>query len=619
MNANLQKFVQQISYLPRTLNLIWGAARGWTIAWAILLVLQGILPAAAVYLTRLLVDSLVTAIRSGGSWESTRPTLIFAALMAGTMLLIELAQGASSWIRTAQAEFIRDHLSALTQQKSVAVDLAFYDSPEYHDHLERARSELSNRPLALLESSGSLLQNLITLLTMGALLIPYGVWLPFALFVSTLPAFFVVLRFNQRHHDWWKNTTSSRRRTQYYDAMLTSSPYAAELRLFDLGSYFQSAYQLLRSQLRSQRLKLSRNQTIGHLGAGLIAVLMSGAAMIWMVWRALHGLVTLGDLALFHQAFSRGQSLMESLLSNMGQIYSNTLFLGTLFEFLDLKTSVVDPPNPIPVAAKLSHELSFKDVAFRYPGSERAALKNFNLTVPAGQIVAIIGPNGAGKSTLVKLLCRFYDPETGSIELDGLDIRNLSLKELRSFSTVLFQWPVHYQSSAADNIAVGESHAQLRTAEIEAAARSAGAHEFIARLPQQYNTHLGTWFANGTELSTGEWQRLALARAFLRRAQLIILDEPTSALDSWAEADWFERFRILAKDRTAIIITHRLTIARRADVIHVMDTGRIVESGTHNELISQNGLYAQSWTKQIESEPLETVLPRSLRSAGARL
>jgi ATP-binding cassette subfamily B protein len=616
--ANLHKFVRQISYLPRTLSLIWAAARGLTIAWATLLVVQGILPAAAVYLTRALVDSLVAGIRSGASWENVQPSLFFSALMAGTVLITELSQGASSWIKTAQAEYIRDYLSALTQQKSVAVDLAFYDSPEYHDHLERARSELSNRPLALLESSGSLLQNLITLITMGALLIPYGIWLPLALFASTLPAFFIVLRFNQRHHNWWQYTTSDRRRTQYYDAMLTSSPYAAELRLFDLGPHFQSAYQALRKTLRNQRLKLSRSQMMGRLGAGLIGVVVSGAAMIWMVWRALHGLVTLGDLALFYQAFSRGQTLMESLLSNMGQIYSNTLFLGTLFEFLELKARVIDPPNPTPVPTKLSNGVCFRDITFRYPTSERAALKHFTLSVPAGQIVAIIGPNGAGKSTLVKLLCRFYDPESGHIEIDGIDIRNFSLKELRALSAVLFQWPVHYQATVAENIALNDSHAQSDTERLIATARGAGAHEFIERLPKSYRTHLGTWFANGTELSVGEWQRIALARAFLRRAQLMILDEPTSALDSWAEADWFDRFRVLARDRTAIIITHRLTIARRADMIHVMDAGRIVESGTHNDLMIQNGLYAKSWTKQIESKPVESMIPRSLRSARGR-
>jgi ATP-binding cassette, subfamily B, bacterial len=599
----LRSFFAQLMYLPWTLRLIWTAARGWTLAWAILLVVQGLLPAAIVYLTRLLVDGLVAAIGTGGSWESLRPVMWLAALMAGVMLLIELMQSISSWIRTAQAELIRDYLSGLVHEKAMAVDLAFYESPEYHDRLDRARNDLTNRPPALLESGGNLLQNAITLLAMGALLTPYGVWLPIVLLASTVPAFYIVLHFNWRFHRWWERTTSDRRRGQYYDTMLTHSAVAAELRLFDLGPHFRSVYQTLRQRLRTEQLKLARDQSLARLGAGGVGVLIACGALAWMVWRALQGLVTLGDLALFYQALNRGQSLLRSLLENAGQIYANTLFLGNLFEFLELEAQVVDPPQPFPAPTALREGLRFQRVTFCYPGSEGAILQNFNLTIPAGQIVAIVGANGAGKSTLLKLLCRFYDPQAGCIMLDGVDIRNLSLRELRRMLTVLFQWPVAYQTTAAQNIAMGDLAADPSIAELESAARSAGAHAIIARLPQGYDTRLGKWFAHGTDLSAGEWQRLALARAFLRRAPIIVLDEPTSALDSWAEADWFDRFRVLANGRTAIIITHRFTIARRADMIHVMDAGRIVESGPHDDLLAQGGLYARSWFVQVQAGP----------------
>jgi ATP-binding cassette subfamily B protein len=251
----------------------------------------------------------------------------------------------------------------------------------------------------------------------------------------------------------------------------------------------------------------------------------------------------------------------------------------------------------------LREGIRFQRVSFCYPGSERAILHNFDLTIPAGQIAAIVGANGAGKSTLLKLLCRFYDPQAGCITLDGIDLRRLALGELRAMLSVLFQWPVPYQATAAQNIAFGDLAAEPSPAQLESAARSAGAHEMITRLRQGYDTPLGKWFANGVELSVGELQRLALARAFLRRAQIIVLDEPTSALDSWAEADWFDRFRILAQGRTAIIITHRFTIAKRADMIHVMDSGRMVESGTHDDLLAQGGLYAQSWFAQVQTSP----------------
>jgi ATP-binding cassette subfamily B protein len=312
------------------------------------------------------------------------------------------------------------------------------------------------------------------------------------------------------------------------------------------------------------------------------------------------GIVTLGDLALFYQAFNRGQSLLRTLLGNIGQIYSNALFLGNLFEFLDLEPQVVDPSQPRPVPSRLHQGIRFRDVTFRYPGSARAVLEHFTFTIPAGKIVAVVGANGAGKTTLTKLLCRFYDPEAGSIELDGHDIRHLSLAALRRMITILFQFPVPYYVSAAENVAMGDVAAAPGAPDIEAAARRAGAHDAIMRLPQGYATQLGKWFADGAELSAGEWQRLALARAFLRQAEVMILDEPTTFLDSWSEIDWFDRFRELANGRTALLITHRFTIARHADIIHVMEQGQMVESGCHDELLAQGGLYAQSWTAQVQ-------------------
>lgn len=585
----------------RALALIWQAARGWTISWAILLVSQGLLPVFLVYLTRLLVDSLTAAIGSGGAWENLQPLLGIGALLAGIMLLMECLQSASDWIRTAQSELIQDHISSLVHRKSTTVDLSFYESPEYYDRLERARSDARTRPLALLESGGSLLQNAVTLLAMAIVLISYGIWLPFLLLLSTLPGFSVVLRFNQRFHQWWENTTPDRRRTQYYDVMLTHGAVAAELRAFSLGDHFRLAYQALRRRLRTEHLRLTQQRSLARLSANAMALLVAGGAMSWMLWRASQGFATLGDLVLFYQAFTQGQSILRSLLGNLGQIHANSLFLGNLFAFLDLQPQIVDPPKPIPAPVTLKREIRFRRVNFRYPGSERMVLQDFDLAIPAGQVVAIVGANGAGKSTLVKLLCRFYDPEAGRIELDGVDIRDLAIAELRRFITVLFQVPVTYHATAAQCIAMGDLSAAPGAEEIEAAARGAGAHAIIARLPRGYDTLLGKWFAEGAELSVGEWQRIALARAFLRRAQLIILDEPTSFMDSWAETDWLGRLRTLADGRTAIVITHRFTTATQADMIHVMHNGQIVESGSHGELLHHGGLYAESWTAQMKA------------------
>ncbi len=572
------------------------------LAWIVLLVIQGLLPVASVYLTRLLVNSLVAIAGKGMEWESIRLILVPGVLMAGVLLLTEFLRSAIEWVRTAQSELVQDHISTLVHEKSVTVDLGFYESSEYYDHLNRARSDASGRSLALLENSGSLLQNSITLLAMAAILLPYGIWLPAFLLFSTLPAFYVMLRLNRHHHQWWQRTTTDRRWLQYYEVLLTNSAVAAELRLFNLGSYFQLAYQTLRQRLRTEHLKLVKAQSLGRLGAGVIALGISGVAVAWMARQALLGIITLGDLALFYQAFTQGQSLMRSLLGNLGEIYKNSLFISDLFEFLRLESKIVSPAKPLPTPLALKQGIRFGQVTFRYPGSERAVLADFDLTIPAGKIVAIVGDNGAGKSTLIKLLCRFYDPEAGSIELDGTNLRDFSVEELRSLITVLFQFPIPYYVTAAQNIALGDLAAAPSAAEIEAAARGAGVHETIERLPQGYDTLLGKWFPGGAELSGGEWQRLALARSFLRRAQIIILDEPTSAMDPWAEFDWLERFRTLANGRTALVITHRFTLAMRADIIHVMRNGQIVESGNHDELLAQGGLYAQSWTAQMQSD-----------------
>jgi len=379
---------------------------------------------------------------------------------------------------------------------------------------------------------------------------------------------------------------------------MTTAEAAAEIRIFALGKYFQSNHKDLRRRLRGERLRLTRRQVLGELAASLIALLIVGGALLLMVWRTLMAVITPGELALIVAAFNQGQGLMRTLLENAGQLYGNSLFLGNLFEFLALQPVIKDGPRRM---SDMNVAIDFKRVSFSYPDATGKALDDFTMTIPKGKIVALVGPNGAGKSTLLKLLCRFYDPDEGVIEIDGQDLKEIVVDDLRRMITVLFQQPFHYNATVEENILYGDLKLVPSEWDVEAAIRAAGAEEVVARLPQHDQTLLGRWFAGGTELSVGEWQRIALARAFLRRAPIIILDEPTSALDPWAEADWIERFRELATGRTSIIITHRFTTAMHADVIHVMDRGRIIESGSHQRLLEQHGLYAESWTRQISS------------------
>ncbi len=593
-------------YLPRALRMVWQAAGGWTIAWMLLLLFQGILPVASVYLTKGVVNSLVTAMKGGGSWESIRPTLLYVLLIALVLLLTMGLRSLNTWVRTAQSELVKDYISNLIHEKAVELDLAFYETPSYYDQLHRARVDAMSMPLALMENLGSLVQNAITLMAMVAVLVPYGIWIPLLLLVGTFPALFVVLRYTLRFNRWRLENTMAVRRTYYYDWMLTERENAAELRLFNLGDYFRLAFQKIRKRLRGELIDLTRNQALAELAAGALGLLSLGATMAWMMWRAIRGYVTLGDVALFYQAFSQGQRMMNTLLNNTGELVRNTLFLENLFEFLSLEPSVVEPDQPVSPPQTTPPSIDFKNITFRYPGSRRTALKDFFITLEAGKITALVGENGAGKSTVIKLLCRFYDPETGQVLLEGIDLRHLPLAWLRNQITVLFQEPVHYHATAAENISVGHLAAKPAMAEIEAAARAAGADISIRRLPEGYETLLGKWFG-GAELSVGEWQRVALARAFLRRSPIVILDEPTSSMDSWAEIDWLTRFRKLVEGQTTLIITHRFTTARYADVIHVMAEGRVIESGSHETLLTQGGRYAESWLKQIrEVEPSHT-------------
>jgi ATP-binding cassette, subfamily B, bacterial len=599
IRTRLRMNSDQPRHLVRALRMVWDAARLWTVLWLTLLIVQGLLPVVSVYLTRDLVNALTVALRAEPTWNSFKFVLPYAVGMALVLLLTELFNYASGYVRSVQGEMVRDHISGLIHKRSVSADMALYDSPNYYDRLYRAQNQALDRPLSLLENMGNVFQNTLTLIAMVAVLKPYGIGIQFALLASSLPAFYVVLHHRLKFHEWRIKNTENERRTWYYNWLLTDRETAAEMRIFNLGGHFQSLYQSVRANLRNERKQLAWNQSLAEVATATIALIITGAAMIWMLWNAVEGSLTLGDLALFYQAFQKGQGVMGSLFVNMGEIYSNSIFLNDLFEFLDHEPQVTEPAEPVAVPAKLKDGICFENVTFHYPGSEQVALSGFNLSVPAGRIVAIVGSNGAGKSTLVKLLCRFYDPAEGRILMDGIDLRRLELKELRRQITILFQEPVYYHNTFTENIALGDLMAKVDPERIALAAQAAGADTIAEGLPNEYDTLLGKWFKGGTELSVGQWQRVALARAYWRQAPLLVLDEPTSAMDPWAEHDWLQRFRELAAGHTTLIITHRFTTAMYADIIHVVESGRVVESGSHAELLALGGRYAQSWRDQM--------------------
>ncbi len=605
---NLSLMFSRLRLVGRGLQLVRESAGKWAVAYLVLLVLQGLAPAAVLPISKWIVDAIAVVLTEGASPENVQPVVFYGSLLAGIFLLLRIFSSVNAWISTAQSELVQDHVRHLIHEKASLIDYGFYEQSEYFDMLMRADSQASQRILGLIQNVGVLVSNSVTLLSIAALLIQYTFWLPLVLVLSTLPALSVVLRHNRIYHNWWRRTTPLHRWAGYFNGLLTQRGSAAEVRMLQTSGVFRERYAELRKRLRTERLRLMRKQLVSSFVAAIGGLVILGGSMVWMFRRAMTGMGTLGDLALFYQAFNQGQSLMQSLMSSTGQIYTNTLFLKDLFEFLDQQSVLRDPEEPVAVPRPLQSGIVFDDVTFTYPGGNHPALENFNLHIPAGKVVAIVGENGAGKSTLSKLLCRFYDPDSGCVTWDGHDLRDFAQDELRRAISIMFQAPVQYQATVAENIAIGQ---QATDEDVRAAAQGAGIEERILRLPKGYDSMLGRLFAEGTELSGGEWQRIALARAFLQQSPLLLLDEPTSFMDSWAEQAWLERFRVLVKGRTAVIITHRFSAAMQADLIFVMRRGQVIEEGTHEELLRQSGFYAASWEAQHSEDdhPTEAVRP----------
>lgn len=588
-----RKAARRFPLLPRTVALVWSAAPGWNLAWLLLLSVQSMIPVGQVHLTRVLVNGLAAAIGKGLTWDNARAPLFAAGLMGGLFVLGQGLQSLAGWVSVVQSETVRDKLSLRLHDQSIAIDYRHFDDPDFYDRLYRARAGGAELPLAQVANLGSLFQSALTLIAMAAVLLRYGLWVPVALLIGTIPTLFITMHNSRRLYRWARESTPRQRRIWYYDWLLTARENAAELRHFGLGEFWKSAYQAERGKLRAERIAIVRRQAAGQFAAGVTGLLAAGGALLWTGSRVLLGALTLGDIALFAQAFNQGQSLMRSLLQNAGQTYTNLLYLGDFFDFLDLEPTARAESGAVPPSDALPVSLRLENVWFTYPGSQEPTIKDLSLSLEGGMVTAVVGDNGAGKSTLVKLITRLHDPQQGRILWNGRDVRDFSPDDLRRRITVLLQVPMQYQETVTMNVRLGNLDAD--EPRVRGAAESSGAARFVEHLPRRYDTLLGRWFEDGVDLSTGEWQQLALARAFARPASLYLLDEPTSALDAWAEADWYARLERARAGRTTLVITHRLTTAQQADVICVMVGGRIVESGNHKELMIAGGRYAEAW------------------------
>lgn len=600
VNSEKSKFsATKFNVWKRTFKLIISSVPGLTFLWGILLIIQGFIPGFTIYLTKLTIDSFMSERNNPNHSLYFNETVLFFLITGLLLLLAEALKYLTEWVRAIKAEKFSDYIKNLIHIKSAEVDLEFYESPEYHDLMEQARGESQSKPLLLLDNVGTIIQSSIVLISFGIILFSYGWAIPILLLIGAIPSLYISLKLDQIYHRWWKNTAQDRRWLMYFDAMLSHSSTAAEMRLFDLSQNFRGQYQHLRSKLRTEKMAHLNRQFWGKSLSGSLPLLTAAGSIGWIALGVFSNTASFGDLAVFYQVFSRGQLILSSLLGGVGQILSNSLYLESLFLFLDLKSKIATSEQTLKFPAVIKKGVHFNHISFRYPNETRVAISDFSLFIPTGKKIAIVGINGAGKSTLIKLLCRFYDPEAGSIEIDGIDIRNFEVKELRENISVLFQTPVQFHASVAESIALGNLNALPDMEAIMLASKQAGADAFVSKLPDKYLTLLGKWFVSGCELSGGEWQKIAVARAYFRQAPIVILDEPTSFMDSWGEADWFDRYREMLKDRTSLIVTHRFTIAMRADIIHVINDGQIIESGNHSELLKINGFYAESWRSQL--------------------
>lgn len=601
-NPSLLHKLRQSLRTDRALRFVWQAAPGWTVAGVFLLFIQGLLPLATLYLIKLIVDAAAAGIGGATGLEAFRGIAILIGLAGAVALLNSLCQLAVNFVREGQTQIVTDHMYGVLHAKSVAVDLAYYENPEYFDNLHRAQQEGPFRPTMIVNGMLQLGQNTISLAAVAGLLLAFNWGISVVLFAAAIPGVLVRIKFAGKHYQWQRKRTQTERKAYYFNRILTGDTHAKEVRLFGLNRIFMDRFRGLRDTLRKEKLDLSRQRAVADFWAQAGATVAVFGAFGYIAYHTIQGTITIGDMVMYYQAFQRGMGFLQGILGGLSDLYENNLFLSNLYDFLSLKPQVEKPVDPLPVPIPLRRGLHFKGVHFQYPGATTPALRDITFSIRPGEVAALVGENGSGKTTLIKLLCRLYDPSRGSIAWDGRDLKAVDPEALRKQISVIFQDYVKYHMTLRENIWLGNIDlGKGDDTAIEVAARRSGAYRVLARLPRGYDTVLGKWFEEGVELSIGEWQMVALARAFLRDAQVIVLDEPTSALDARAEYELFKKFKQLMSGRTAVLISHRFSTVRMADRIFVLNGGRLIEAGTHNELMALGGQYAELYRKKARN------------------
>jgi ATP-binding cassette, subfamily B, bacterial len=591
----VRKSLSVFRYSGKALGLVWTTSRTLTITLAVLTLIGGLLPGAIAYIGKLIVDSVVLAARSGLVSDRSL-ALNYVAVEAGAIVALAASQRGLVVCQQLLRVLLGQRVNVLILEKALTLDLAHFEDSEFYDKMTQARSEASSRPLALISRIFGLGQSALTLLTFSGLLLKLSIWAVLVLIVAAIPSFIAETRFSEHAFRLFRWRSPETRQQNYLETLLAREDYAKEVQLYQLGPMLLQRYRDTFARLYGEDAKLTIQRGVWGYGLGLLSTAAFYGAYAWIVIEAIVGTITLGEMTMYLVVFRQGQSTFASALTSIGGMYEDNLYLANLYEFLE---------QPVPqskgevIKGTAQDGIRFEHVSFSYPGSQQPVLKDISLHLQPGEKLAIVGENGSGKTTLIKLLTRLYIPSSGKILLDGVDLNEWDIDVLRRRIGVIFQNFVQYQFTVGENVGVGNVAHLYDRDEWENASDKGMAKPFIDVLPQGFSTQLGRWFKGGQELSGGQWQKIALSRAFMRsEADILVLDEPTAAMDAEAEMNIFNHFRSLTKDKMVVLISHRFSTVRMADSIIVMAGGEIVEQGSHEQLLEANGRYAYLFSLQ---------------------
>ncbi len=596
LRQNLRQALSLFQYNGRAVALVWATSRSLTLILAFLTLVAGLLPAVVAYAGKLIVDGVVLASQSGLKSDLWM-TLAYLSLEAVVVELLAISRKGLTVCQSLLRALLGQKVSAMILKKALTLNLVHFEDSEFYDKLSQARRGASTRPLSLVRRTFELIQDLLSLVTYGVLLLQFSVWTVVVLLVATVPAFVAETRFAGQAFRLFCWRTPESREQGYLESLITWEDSAKEVKLYQLGSMLLERHRFIFERIYGEDRDLTLRRGLWGYLMGLLSSAAFYAIYVWIVVEAIAGRISLGDMTMYVMVFSRGQSTFSAALTSIGDMYEDNLYLSNLYEFLEQEV-----PKPRGRATKglvPGDGLRFENVSFTYPGVLQPALKNVSLHLKPGEKLAIVGENGSGKTTLIKLLTRLYTPDSGRILLDGLDLQEWDIEVLHRRIGVIFQNFVQYQFPVGENIGVGDVNYIDDEACWQASAEKGMALPFIKKMPEGFHTQLGRWFKGGRELSLGQWQKIALSRAFMRTsADILVLDEPTAAMDAEAEFHIFNHFRQTTQNQMVILISHRFSTVRMADQIAVLEAGELVEQGTHAELLKIGGRYAQLFSLQ---------------------